>query len=57
MMERRRENTVVKQMEFPSIGVWAVEQVTVGATNHPTFIASSLQFAVCELASGKRGLL
>jgi hypothetical protein len=37
-MERQRENTVLKQMEFPSIGAWAVEQVMVGATDHSTLV-------------------
>jgi hypothetical protein len=29
MMERQRENTVVKQMRYASMGAWAVEQVSV----------------------------
>jgi hypothetical protein len=33
MIERRRENTVVKQMGHGSMAAWAVEQVTIGATD------------------------
>jgi hypothetical protein len=33
MIERRRENTVVKQMGHASMAAWVVEQVTMGATD------------------------
>ena len=33
MIERQRENTVVKRMGHASMGAWAVERVTIGATD------------------------
>jgi hypothetical protein len=52
MMERRRENTVVKQMRYASMGPWAAEQLTVGATDH-SFVHShrEVKFGVVPKAS------